>query len=263
MQYGLLSSAIYDLTEEIKSIKKLGFDYVEIGIEEPKATPQILIRQKAQILGLLKEYRMQALGHTSYWVGFGSSHNKVREGWIAEGKEMIHVAASLNIKLLNFHFHGGEGQSMQTKFGRDIFVSNFTDSMLELSRFAKKSKVTLMLENVPLQRNGPTIKEYSQVIENTQGLMVHLDIAHAYTEGGMKMIREYVERFSDKIAHLHIHDNHGEHDEHLPLGMGTIDFNGVASMLKGMDYNRTITLEVFTSKSDAASSMRYLKGILG
>ncbi len=45
-KFGLLTSPIVPVTEEIIRFKKLGFDYVEIGIEEPLATPAILARQK-------------------------------------------------------------------------------------------------------------------------------------------------------------------------------------------------------------------------
>ncbi|MDE1870103.1 MAG: sugar phosphate isomerase/epimerase [Candidatus Micrarchaeota archaeon] len=261
-KYGLLTSAIYNVVDEVREFKRLGFDYAEIGIEEPRATPQIIIKQKRGILKALKEFDIGPVGHTSYWVNFGSSHEKVRRGWIEEGKDMISAAAALNIKFLNFHFHGGYGQTMQTKFGQELFVGNFTDSMVELSKFAKTKNLRLMLENVPPRKYGmPSLKGFSKVIEGTPGLMVHLDIPHAFIEGGMRGIAEYIDRFSDKVVHLHMHDNHGKQDEHLPLGKGSINFPKVAKLLKKIDYDSTITLEVFTSNKDAAKSAKYLKRI--
>lgn len=261
-KYGLLTSALHNVVDEIREFKKLGFDYAEIGIEEPRATPQIILRQRLEILNALKEFDTGPVGHTSYWVNFGSSHEKVRRGWIEEGKDMINAAAALNIKFLNFHFHGGYGQTMQMKFGQQLFVENFTDSMVELSKFAKTKNVILMLENVPPRKYGmPSIKEFSKVIDGTSGLMVHLDIPHAFVEGGMAGVRKYIDNFSDRIVHLHIHDNHGKQDEHLPLGKGLINFSKVVSLLKKIDYDRTITLEVFTSNKDAVKSAKYLKSI--
>lgn len=40
-EFGLLTSAMHNLTDEIRAIHKLGFDYVEVGIEEPEGTPNI------------------------------------------------------------------------------------------------------------------------------------------------------------------------------------------------------------------------------
>jgi len=108
-KFGLLTTPIMPVPKEIVRFKKLGFDYAEIGIEEPLATPRILTRQKGRILKLLKENGMFALGHSAYWVQFGSSHEKARRGWIEEGKEMIRVATQLELPLLNFHFYGKLG----------------------------------------------------------------------------------------------------------------------------------------------------------
>jgi sugar phosphate isomerase/epimerase len=53
-----------------------------------------------------------------------------------------------------------------------------------------------------------------------------------------------------------MHDNHGKQDEHLPLGKGKIDVREVIRLLKEVNYNRTITFEVFSSHVDAVRSMR-------
>ena len=78
-KFGLLTNPILPVAEEIARFKKLGFDYVEIGIEEPLATPRILKHQKKRILKLLDENGMFALGHTAYWAQFGSSHERHAE----------------------------------------------------------------------------------------------------------------------------------------------------------------------------------------
>ena len=92
-------------------------------------------------------------------------------------------------------------------------------------------------------------------------LNCHLDVAHAFIEGGMGRIEEYLNRFSSKLMHIHIHDNHGELDEHLPLGSGSIDFKKVVRWLKAIGYNRTITFEVFTSYKDAVKSREYFRSL--
>lgn len=259
IKYGLLTNPITPVPKEIKTFKKLGFDYVEIGIEEPAATPQILLKQKNQILKLIKKNKMFAVGHTAYWVHFGSSHEKARKGWVEEAKYMIRVAKELKIKYLNFHFYGGLGETTINKKGIKIFVKNFSKSMKELNQFAKKKKMILMLENVPTSDcRGYGIKEFKQVI-NSSGVMVHLDIAHAFIEGGMKRIEDYIKTFRRKIVHIHIHDNFGINDDHLPLQRGKINFKKVVKLLKKINYNRTITFEVFTSHKDAVESREYFK----
>src|SRR5437867_3384019 len=101
LKFGLLTNPSKEITREIEKIGRLKFDYAEIGIEEPEGTPQILTNKKDQILSLLKKYGLFSVGHTAYWVQFGSSHESVRRGWIEEAKEMIEVAPLLKIKFLN------------------------------------------------------------------------------------------------------------------------------------------------------------------
>jgi sugar phosphate isomerase/epimerase len=57
-----------------------------------------------------------------------------------------------------------------------------------------------------------------------------------------------------KLIHIHWYDNHGNRDEHLPIGAGLIDHQKASKALKNIDCDRTITLEVFTNSNDAKSS---------
>ncbi len=51
------------------------------------------------------------------------------------------------------------------------------------------------------------------------------------------------ERFKDKIFAVHLHDNHGETDEHLLPYDGNLDFDIVLKGLKTANYNGNFTLE--------------------
>ena len=115
-----------------------------------------------------------------------------------------------------------------------------------------------MLENVPSSNGIHKVDEFRYIIDNVPGLKVHLDIAHAFTSGGMQEILQYIRIFQDKIVHIHWHDNHGKFDEHLPIGEGLINHRSVIEELKGINYNKTITLEVFTTKRDAKYSAEKL-----
>ena len=259
--FGLLTNPLENVPLEISRIKKLGFDYVEIGIEEPNATPRILMAQKDDIVSALTQDARVPIGHTAYWVGFGSSHEEVRQGWVREAKEMIHTASQLGIRLLNFHFYSRLGMVGRTESSKETFLQNFTNSMEELTRFATQDRLELMLENVPPEY-GHTLESlacFSQVMKEVPALKFHLDVAHAFIENRMTGVKDYLDAFDDRLAHIHIHDNHGEQDEHLPLGDGKIDFKKVVKLLKEINYDKTITFEVFTSRSDAVRSMRYLK----
>jgi len=46
-----------------------------------------------------------------------------------------------------------------------------------------------------------------------------------------------------RLLHLHLHDNHGQGDDHLPVGEGIIDFAPLFQALAGMPASPSITLE--------------------
>jgi sugar phosphate isomerase/epimerase len=262
-RYGMLTDPIESVPDEITKFKKLGFDFAEIGIEEPMATPKILMLQKNQILKLLEDNQMSAIGHTAYWVQFGSAHEKARRGWIDEGKDMIRVASQLQLPLLNFHFYGKLGRVGDTPRSRTGFLDNFSNAMQDLCKFGRAKNVTLMLENVPVNDFGTGgIQNYSTIIDRVPELKCHLDVAHAFIEGGMDRVKAYLIRFEEILAHVHMHDNHGELDEHLPLGAGAINFKKIAKWLKEIEYNGTITFEVFTAYRDAVRSRDYFRKLL-
>ena len=65
----------------------------------------------------------------------------------------------------------------------------------------------------------------------------------------MKTI-DFINLFADRIDHIHISDNFGKEDNHLPIGTGTIDFPKIVKALKEIGYNKTITLEIFSRDKD-------------
>jgi len=260
-KFGLLTDPVDPIPDQILQCRRLGFDFVEIGIEEPQATPQILMKQNQEIQRSLSESGLFSIGHTAYWVGFGSAHEHVRRGWVEEGKDMIRAASQLNIQLLNFHYNARLGRVGVTEESRNTFVQNFTDSMRELVEFAAPMSIELMLENAPPQGPNPLerIEYFAQILHATPHLKFHLDAPHAFIENGMRGVQNYLDLFGDRLVHVHLHDNHGKQDEHLPLGAGKIDFRKVVKALKAVEYCGTITFEVFTSRADAVRSRESFK----
>jgi sugar phosphate isomerase/epimerase len=258
LSYGLLTNPSNDILSEISKIYDLNFDYAELGIEGPEGNPQIINKKKNEIARLLQKFKQKPIGHTAYWIDLCSDYDYVRHAWILEAMREIRTVRMIGIDLINFHanlngmFYGEK---------RKILLDNLVRSLREIVRYAEKSKVHVMLENVPLSNGIHDVVEFKYIIDNVASLFVHLDIPHAFTSGGMKSILNYINTFGDKIIHIHWHDNHGTKDEHLPIGEGLVDHGKAVRALKDINYDRTITLEVFTNSNDAKSSADKLKFI--
>jgi sugar phosphate isomerase/epimerase len=241
-RFGILTNPFMNLTKEINEIHRLGFDYPEIGIEAPGGMPEIIIENKKKILSLLKKFPSPVIGHTGWMIDLGTLYDDIRKAWIEEGKRDILAASALGIKLINFHgiyhltFFEDHGMKKQ-------LLDNYVSSLKELVKFAKELEVDVMLENVPT--NSPSaFKEYKYVIDSVKDLRVHFDVSHAFVNGGMKAVREFIRTFKGRIAHVHFSDSLGS-DDHLPIGKGMIEYDKVVKLLKKIRYDKTITFEVF------------------
>ncbi len=236
-KFGNITNPSADITKEIKTVAKMGFDYAEIAIEEPMGTPDILRKSKPAILKSLKKYKMFALGHAPWWAELGSLNAPVRKGWINQSKAIIDVASEIGAKKLTFHL-GIRGMATSDKKSRNQALHNYINSIDTLKDHSKD--VLLVLENTP----DHSLEDFEYVVRET-GVAVNFDIGHAFIHGGMGEVRRYIKTFGKRIRHMHFHDNRGMWDDHLGLGFGKIDFKTVIKEIKGIGYDGTITFEIF------------------
>ncbi|MEE9323745.1 MAG: sugar phosphate isomerase/epimerase family protein [Candidatus Aenigmarchaeota archaeon] len=255
-KFGNSTKPSHDILEEIEKIGKLGFDFVEITIEGPKAFSEDLMRKKEKILKLIKKYGMFAVGHGMWFVDFGTPYENVRKGWIEEGKKDIDVAKELGIKFLVFHMESNDPLLLKDRRMRRKIINNNVKSMKELVDYGKTKGVGIVMEN-GIGKELSKLSNYKYVIDKVKGLGINIDIGHAFMLGGMKNVMKFIRAFRKKIEHIHIHDNRGSKDDHFPLGLGELEYEKVAKALKRIGYKKTITFEIFTKDRDfAANSMK-------
>lgn len=78
------------------------------------------------------------------------------------------------------------------------------------------------------------------------------DAGHWYLFGRTGM-QDWLEAISPRLFHLHLHDNHGRADEHLPIGMGRIDFSPLKQLLAAATVKPSMTLEAHSREHLALS----------
>jgi sugar phosphate isomerase/epimerase len=119
----------------------------------------------------------------------------------------------------------------------------------------------LALENVYESGPGELMPLLGRL--DPQRVGVCLDTGHQSAFGAAPL-QEWLDRLGDRIVALHLHDNHGRHDDHLALGRGAIDFTPLWAYLR--DRNPAVwpifTLEPHQA-ADLAPSMAELTRQLG
>jgi sugar phosphate isomerase/epimerase len=57
-------------------------------------------------------------------------------------------------------------------------------------------------------------------------------------------VEQYLSNLPVPLIEVHLSDNHGENDQHLPLGKGNVDFTAIARGLKCIGFNEITTIEI-------------------
>lgn len=74
-----------------------------------------------------------------------------------------------------------------------------------------------------------------------------LDVGHCNVFSKAPL-REWVETLGERLREVHLHDNDGLQDAHLPVGKGTVDFDGLFGYLRDMGREPVLTLEPHTEE---------------
>jgi sugar phosphate isomerase/epimerase len=139
---------------------------------------------------------------------------------VDEIKRVLEMAEHIPFRYLVQHLGGREEMDERR---RDAAFS----SLEHLTVFAKHRGVTIALENTPGELATPGNLRHFIADTRLHDLRLCFDVGHAHMEEGVE--RGY-ETMRDLVVTAHLHDNHGEKDEHLLPFEGTIDWD---TTLKG------------------------------
>ena len=107
------------------------------------------------------------------------------------------------------------------------WVPRFADFWDSFSA-GKAGDVRFHLENM-LEHDPEIVLESLSAITQ-DNVDACLDIGHAHCNSRLSVV-QWIEALGNRIGYVHLHDNHGESDEHLGLGQGTIPMDDVCSAL--------------------------------
>lgn len=253
MKFGVSLNPSNSVVQEIDSVAKWGIDLVELYVEPPLNTPELLMKKAPAIKQALQTHNLFAIGHAHPWCDLGSPDITVRASWLLELKRVIKACAKLGLRRLDVHAHSA-GIDFLTPPIRAMVMDNFVASFAFLLETAKPHGLVIGVENT-----WESPKYFSQLLSKVKDLHATLDIGHAYMNGGMPALKEFAA--IKQVDHLHILDATRDSD-HLPLGEGAISFSQLADMLKRRGYESTAIMEVFGSKAGIKQSLDKFKELM-
>ncbi len=245
MLYGAMNFPVKPVLEELESLAALGFDFLELAMDPPAAHYTAVRNQKAELLAALERHKMQLVCHLPTFVSLADLTDSIRQASLAEVAKALETAASLAVEKVVAHPAAISGMGV---FVPELARQHAYESLAIIASKATELGVSLCLENMfPRSRFGVDVAEFRDIFNRFPTLKLTLDTGHANIGSPRgKRIVKFIEAFADRLGHIHVSDNFGKVDNHLPIGSGNIQFTKILTALKKTGYNGTVTFEVFT-----------------
>ena len=123
------------------------------------------------------------------------------------------------------------------------------EALEHLASIGEEFEVVYLIENVPgsLWIGNDAAQLASLVREvNSPFVRMCFDLGHANIESGrFGPVHRQLANCLDVIRYLHVNDNDGADDSHLPPGDGTIDWHEIEAVLADAPHDLTAVLEMF------------------
>jgi sugar phosphate isomerase/epimerase len=245
MKLGAMNHPARDPIAEVEWIGRHGFDFVDFTLEPPAADPDRIdpdaVRSTLDRLGL------GVVAHSAWFLPLASPFGGIRRACLEELRRCLRSAHRIGATVLNTHY-----SKPPSAFSFQDTVTWHTEVLSPLCEEAAGLEVTIVLEHVPF--GGPQqLETITAILDRVPLLRFHLDSGHAKLERGSDRWAEYLERLGPKLGHVHLSENDGTADQHLPLGAvprSTTDWPQHIRTLRATGYDGTITLEVFAPEKD-------------
>lgn len=152
-----------------------------------------------------------------------------------EVKRALEVAERIPFRFLIQHM----GHSRQSADPRKLDAA--FNSLEHLCIFAKARGVAIAIENTPDELGSPPTLQQFLRETHLHDLRLCFDIGHAHLETG---VAAGFDIMRDRVVTTHIHDNHGEKDDHLPPYEGAIEWDTAVAALAGAPEPLPIVIEL-------------------
>jgi len=145
-----------------------------------------------------------------------------------ELKRVIDVADDLPYSRLILHMGGSRETADPRK--RDAALSTLEHLILH----AHHAGVTICVENTTSEMGNPAYLRAFVDETRLAGLRFNFDIGHAHLAElpEEERIEKSFAPLRELVSSVHLHDNHGDKDEHLPPYDGSIDWPGAIKLLQ-------------------------------
>lgn len=227
--------------ENVEKLVLAGADGVELMMDGPRW--DTLDDNWNKLAKELKKTNIKFSVHPPAWdINLTSQMYELRKvSWDLHVKA-LHFAAEIGASQMVLHpgFYGWPS------FDKEEAKRRAREITIQLSEIAKPLGVKLAFENVggPMQ-SLYTFDEYSCALDGIDENVGYLiDIGHANMNGWD--VPKLIRKVSNRLFGLHIHDNNGKIDEHLPMYEGNLNWEEIYAAMCTVGEDCEFILEYLT-----------------
>ncbi len=183
----------------------------------------------------------------------GSIDETIRTASLNRFKQSLEVCVKLKADRMVIHTHFNP---IFYKNHKQQWLENSIRSLRPLSNYAREKNITILVEN----SIDPSPWAVLELIKRIDNLKACFDIAHYNVFNPHGWEKEFMKYPPESIMEVHLSDNRGSEDEHLPLGEGSIDFKKFFKILNDRRLKPYIVLEPH-DKEGLLKNLEYIKGL--
>jgi sugar phosphate isomerase/epimerase len=237
----------------LKRLEKVDVDCVEVVDESKHALNSKRVRSLRKIA---REKGLEFTVHAPFVdINIASLNPELRQVMLKRLEKSMRHAYQLKSEM--WVFHSGWKTGISEFYPEADWQLNLR-SIRTLQATARKLKEDISVENTPhpFPFLLKTMQDFALFYSELGGdLGLTLDIAHAHT---CNQALDFIEKFSDKIVHVHASDNNGKYDAHRGIGRGNIDWHAIAEGFKRINYKGYLMLESTEHVEDSLQKMRHI-----
>lgn len=229
----------HDALENVKKIAGAGVSCVEILLDG--LFWDDLEGQAERLAPALNALPLEYSLHPPAWdTNLTSENRAMRKASFEEYRKTILFASRLKASYVVIH----PGFVYLPAFDRRLARQRAVQAVSALNELARAAGVRLAVENVGYGGMASlfTQEEYVEFVQDLdENAGYLLDTGHAFLNGWD--IPALIRQTGRRLLALHLHDNRGLADEHLPVGAGNIRWEPVWQTLRELPHPVTLTLE--------------------
>lgn len=239
IRQGLVAHTNVEAVPAIEFAADRGFDFVELDMESAGARRRV---DPTDVREAAAEHDVDLVVHLPYRLDLATPHEHVREGACRQIEAAIDLAVEFGADRGVYH---ADTFARPEVWDDELLRERLRTSVERITQYADERNFLACVEN--LKEPWFDVGDFPDLFERTDAVAC-LDTGHAHVSGydcaaQAELLREYPERF----AHVHLNDTRiDENDEHLPVGLGKLDFEPIAAALEDRERPITCTHEVFS-----------------